>query len=122
MRSPLVPPFSSVVRQRIIANVNNNELIQEIQQKVDAIRVDVSSLDAQLSDAGLKQHLKQASFWLDDVEKVFLRSARQEKRTPDELSRWLSYAAVAVEWAAQREKEIHEIIWKCGPDAKSVGA
>jgi hypothetical protein len=102
--------------------VNNNELIQEIQQKVDATRVDVSALDAQLSDEGLKQRLKQASFWLDDVEKVFLRSARQEKRTPDELSRWLSYAAFVVEWAAQREKEIHEIIWKYGPDAMSVGA
>lgn len=100
---------SESVRRCIIATVNNNELIQEIQQKVDAARVDVSALDAQLSDAGLKQRLKQASFWLDDVENVFLRSARQEKRTP-------------VEWAAQRAKEIHEIIWKCGPDAKSVGA
>jgi hypothetical protein len=56
------------------------------------------------------------------VQNVFLRSAMQERRTPEALSRWLSYAEFALQLAIERRREIQEIISTYGTNAKAVGA
>jgi hypothetical protein len=96
--------------------------IHAIRSQVDAERVALSALEVQISDLDLKQRLQQASFWLDDVQNVFLRSAMQERRTPEALSRWLSYAEFALQLAIERRREIQEIISTYGTNAKAVGA
>ena len=95
--------------------------IQEIQSKVDAERAQVAALDGQLSDSGLKKQLQQATSWLDDVENIFLLSARQEKRTPEALGRWLSYAVVPLDWAIQRRKQLQRNVANYGHNAQTIG-
>jgi len=95
--------------------------IQEIQARVDAEREIISALDAEITDCGLQQHLRQAKLWVDDVESTFLRGARQESRTPDQLDRWLSYAEMPLEWATQRRKDVQRILAERGPNAVTVG-
>jgi hypothetical protein len=101
--------------------MQNNERIQEIQCKVDSERAAVAALDARISDAGVKQRVRQASFWLDDVEHLFLQSARHETRTPEAFARWLSYAEIPLQWAMERRKQIEELIAKNGPNAVTIG-
>jgi hypothetical protein len=96
--------------------------IQAIRSQVDAERAALSALEVQISDLDLKERLKQASLWLDDVQNIFMRSAMQERRTPEALSRWLSYAAFALQLAIERRREIQEIVSKYGSNAKTVGA
>jgi|SRR5580692_6237719 hypothetical protein len=95
--------------------------IEVIRQRVESDGVLVTALDTRLSDAGLKQQLRLASLWLDDVENVFLRSARTEQRSPDALARWLSYTAFPLQMAQQKRKEIEAIVEKFGTNAQSVG-
>jgi hypothetical protein len=95
--------------------------IEAIRQKVESERALVTALHASLSDAVLKEQLHLASLWLDDVENVFLRSARNEHRSPDALTRWLSYAAFPLQMAQQKRKEIEGIVGKYGTNAQSVG-
>jgi hypothetical protein len=95
--------------------------IETIQQKVESERALVTALDAKLSDAGLKQQLRLASLWLDDVENVFLQSARHEQRTPDALTRWLSYAVFPLQMAQQKRKELEAIVAKYGANAQTIG-
>ena len=87
-----------------------------------AERATLSALEFQISDLDLKQRLQQASSWLDDVENIFLRSAMRERRTPEALSRWLSYAAVPLQFAKQHRREIQKIVSTYGTKAKAVGA
>jgi hypothetical protein len=102
--------------------MQDDQSIEQIQSKVDAQRAIVSALDAKITDSALKLHLQQAAHWLHDVENVFLRSAREEKRTPEALTRWLSYAAEApLQWAMNRRKHVEDIVAKYGPNATLGG-
>jgi hypothetical protein len=105
----------------LFGTVSRMNDIEAIQQKVKSERALVTALDAKLSDAGLREQLRLASLWLDDVENVFLRSARHEQRTPDTLARWLSYAAFPLQMAQQKRKEIEAIVGKYGTNARSIG-
>ena len=96
--------------------------IHAIRSQVDAERAALSALEVQISDLDLKERLKQASLWLDDVQNIFLRSAMQERRTLEALSRWLSYAEFPLQLAIERRREIQEIISTYGTNAKAVGA
>jgi hypothetical protein len=98
-----------------------DERIQQIQSRVEAERAHLSALDAQIKDQYLRRNLEEATHWLDDVENVFLRSARQQERTPDAFTRWLSYAEQPLAWAIARRKELEEIVAKYGPNAQTIG-
>jgi len=95
--------------------------IQQIQSRVEAERADRFVLDAQIKDATLRRNLQEATPWLDDEENVFLRSARQQERTPDTFARWLSYAEQHFGWAIARRQELQEIVAKYGPNAQTIG-
>jgi hypothetical protein len=95
--------------------------IQQIQSRVEAERAHLSVLDAQIKDANLRRNLQEATPWLDDVENVFLRSARQQERTPEASARWLSYAEQPLGWAIARRKELQEIVAKYRPNAQTIG-
>lgn len=94
--------------------------IEDMETVVQQERAAVAALHAKVSDS-LKDYLQQATFWLDDVEGLFLGSARKERRTPDQLQRWLSYATAPLEWAIRRRKHVEEILAKHGPKVELVG-
>jgi hypothetical protein len=86
--------------------------IEKIQSGVLAERVVISELHAQISDSELKHDLRRAIYCLDNIEDVFLRSARQDKRTPGALARWLSYAEFQLKMSAGRRAEVQGIVAK----------
>lgn len=95
--------------------------IQQMQTTVDAERAALAALDSRLTDSGLKKELQQVRFWLDDVEQYFLRSARQETRTPEQLERWLSYAAGPLDLAVKGRNQLEASIAKYGPSTVTIG-
>jgi hypothetical protein len=94
--------------------------IEQIQATVDAERAALAALDAKLTDSGLHKEIQQARFWLDDVEVFFLRSARQDQRTPEQLERWLSYSVMPLEMAIKGRKKLEATIAKYGPNAVTI--
>jgi hypothetical protein len=98
-----------------------DEHMQEIQSRVDAEKARLSVLDGRIKDANLRRDLQEAVQWLDDVENIFLHSARQEASGPDALARWFKYAEQALVWAIARRQELDEIVAKYGPDAETNG-
>jgi hypothetical protein len=88
-------------------SVQNDERIIALQLQVDDERSVIAALNARLSDPIVKARLYQATVWLDEVG-MYLHSARAEKRTPEELARWLSRASEPLQWARERLKEIVE--------------
>ena len=95
--------------------------IEEIQSKAKAERAEVSALDGQLSDAGLRQLLKQATFWLDDAEGLLIRYALKAT-TPANVAMWINQAEVTFQMAVQRRKFIQQVLATYGPNAVSIGA
>jgi hypothetical protein len=89
-----------------------NSRIEMIQSNVLAERVVISELDGQISDSELKHNLRRATYCLDNIEDVFLSSARQDQRTPDALARWLSYAEFQLKMSAGRRAEVQGIVAK----------
>jgi hypothetical protein len=89
-----------------------NSRIEMIQSGVLAERVVISELDGQISDSELKHDLRRATYCLDNIEDVFLSSARQDQRTPDALARWLSYAEFQLKMSAGRRAEVQGIVAK----------
>lgn len=87
-----------------------DEHIQQIQSRVDIERAHLSVLDGQVKDASLRYDLQEAVQWLNDVENIFLPSARQEASRPDALARWFKYAEQALVWAIARRQELDEIV------------
>lgn len=100
---------------------NGDGRTHEIQSKVVAEMAAVSELDGKLEDSYLKQMLRHALNMVGDVESFFLRSARQEPRTPDALSKWLDNAEAALQIAIQQRKLVENVIAKYGPNAQSIG-
>jgi hypothetical protein len=96
-----------------------DEHMQQIQSRVDVERAHLSVLDGQVKDPSLRHDLQEAVQWLDDVEDIFLHSARQEESRPDALARWFRYAEQALVWAIARREELQEIVAKFGPDAEA---
>jgi len=94
--------------------------VQQIESEAKAERADVSALDAQLSDAGLKKQLQQATFWLDDVEGFLLPHAL--KASPGQAAMWINHAETTLHMAVQRRKFIQQVVATYGPDAVSIGA
>jgi len=92
---------------------------QQIQSRFDSERAHLSVLDGQIKDPNLSHDLQEAVQWLDDVENIFLHSARQEEARPDALARWFKYAEQALVWAIARREELQEIVAKYGPDAEA---
>jgi hypothetical protein len=100
---------------------SEDRLVQEIHARVETERTQLSALEGQIKDTHLRRILYEAVHWLDDVENIFLQSARHENRTPEELTRWLSYAEQPLGWAIARRKELQEIVAKYGPDVQTQG-
>lgn len=96
--------------------------IQEIQSKAREERAAVSKLDDQVGDTYLKQLLRRSSHLVDDVENIFLRSARQEPRTPEALSSWLAHAEAVLHLAEQQRKLVESVVATYGPNAKSTAS
>ena len=86
--------------------------IEKIQSSVVAERVVISELHERISDSELKHDLRRAMYCLDNIEDVFLSSARQDKRTPGALARWLSYAEFQLKMSAGRRAEVQGIVSK----------
>ena len=106
---------------RILPMLSADDHFQQIQSRVDIERAHLSVLDSQIKDPNLRHDLQEAVQWLDDVENIFLHSARQEASRPDALARWFKYAEQALVWAIARRQELDEIVAKYGPDAETNG-
>ena len=98
-----------------------DERMQQIQSRVDAERAHLSALDTQLKNPNLRLSLQEAVHWLNDVETIFLRSARKGQRTADALARWFSYTEQPLAWAIARRQELQEIVARYWPDAETNG-
>ncbi len=65
------------------------ERIETIRATVNAKKTEASDLQHRIKDPTLKDMVKLAEFWLDDVETGMWRSAETEERTPVRLAAWL---------------------------------
>jgi|SRR5215471_8738490 len=94
--------------------------IQQVRARLTAERQLVSALEAKLKHDSIKQLLKRASNSLDDIENFFLRSAEQERRSPEALRKWLSNTDLVFHIAAQQRKVVEDALATYGPDVEAV--
>ena len=100
-----------------------SERVQGLRAKAKAERELISNLNGSLSDAHLKQQLKNASNLLDDVEGFFLdEKILQERRSAGEWSYWLAGADKALQHAIQSREYVEGIVRKFGYDVRSFPA
>ena len=82
----------------------------------------LSELNKQIG-ADLKKQMKPASYYLDDVEGLFLAPEvlRHPPRSESEWARWLGNAEAVLHRAVVHRKWIEGLIKKHGPDARTFG-
>jgi hypothetical protein len=97
-----------------------DNLIQQVRERLRIERELVSELNANLKHDSIRTLLKRASNSLDDVENIFLRSAEEERRTPDALRRWLSTTDLIFGIAAQHRKVVEKALATFGPDVVAL--
>src|ERR1700720_4122590 len=99
----------------------SDDLIQPVRDRLAAERKIVSELNATIKNDSIKLLLlKRSSNSLDDVENIFLLSAETERRTPEELMRWLSTTDLIFEIAAQQRKVVEKALTTFGPNAIAI--
>jgi hypothetical protein len=99
---------------------DRDNLIQQVRDRLRAERELVSELNAKIKHDSIKTLLKRASDSLDDVENFFLRSAEQERRTPDALRKWLSNTDLIFGIAAQHRTVVENALATFGPDVVAM--
>ncbi len=82
----------------------------------------LSKLSQRVS-ADLKELMKPASHYLDDVERFFLAPAtlRHPPRSDREMANWLGNTEKVLRRAVAHRKLIQGFVRKFGPDARVVG-
>jgi hypothetical protein len=98
----------------------NEKHIEQLRAKSGEERMRVADLNAKLGD--LKQLLKPASYQLDDVDLFFLgEDALSERRTPQDLARWLCHADAVFKRAVEAREYVEELAYKFGFNARLIG-
>ena len=97
-----------------------DNLIKKVRDRLRTERELVSELNAKVKHDSIRTLLKRASNSLDDVENIFLRSAEQERRTPDALRKWLSTTDLIFAIAAQHRKVVEKALATFGPDVVAI--
>jgi uncharacterized protein YeeX (DUF496 family) len=99
---------------------DNDKLIRQVRTRLHAERKLVSDLDPKIKHDSIRQLLRRASSSLDDVDNIFLRSAEQERRTPDALRRWLGNTYLIFHIAAQQRRVVKGALAMYGPDVMAI--
>jgi hypothetical protein len=101
----------------------SDERVQRIKAKVREERKLLSKLEHSFTDADLRQLLKPALHYLDDVEGYFLdpKVLNDPPRTGAQMARWLGGAERVLHGAMLLRERAERLIKKHGPDAKIVG-
>jgi len=101
------------------------ERVERIRAKALAGKASVSDLNAQITDAYVKQLLKLASNWFDDVEVFWIGTLQRDRMPPRSLaeeSRWLDQAEFFLESIARPQlKAVQDMVAKFGPNLQSIG-
>jgi len=118
-------PDVKMKRRETPMHSETRERVERIRAKALAGKASVSDLNAQITDAYVKQLLKLASNWFDDVEVFWIGTLQRDRMPPRSLaeeSRWLDQAEFFLESIARPQlKAVQDMVAKFGPNLQSIG-